>query len=676
MDKFRPDSFLPLTPVAFEILLALADGERHGYSILQEVESRSGGTVALHAGTLYRALARLLESDLIEECKTSPDPANDDERRRYYGLTTRGIAVARAEVARLEGQLHGRTDAQAPERRPRMNAPRRSWIAEALFSLGLLAYPRAFRDRFGFEMRDGFRAKSRPSGFATLVTNGIAERWAAVKRWAFFPNHTPHLYEPSGRHFMFWDTLRADIRHTLRLAVKTPVFTSLTILALALGIGATSAIFAVVNGVLLRSMPYRDDGRLVNLWSYNTSENRPRNPISPANFLDFQRMNTTLDGLEGYFTFVTPTQLVTDSGTEVAYSVFVTSNMFNMLGRTAATGRTFTLGEESGVVVLSDGYWRRRFGADPAVIGKTLSVSGQTLQVIGIMPPDFVFPYAGMLGPSGFTRVTGIDMWLPIAFSGPMAVNNRMLTQSGQIVRNVHWFGAIGRLKAGVSPQQAEADMMTIASQLEQAYPGDEQGMACHRGPVDRSIGRHDSPGLDDPAGRHRVRARDGLGQRRQPAARAQHRARKGTGDARRPRRRPRAPRAAIADREPALRPRRRHRRHDRHELDAARPDCARPSRSAAHERGQRRLARAARRRADDDAHRRARRRAAGAELGEREPAGQLAGWQPRHGRRHASPPRPRRPGRRGSRAGRRDHHRRRAAAAQLRVGHEREPGL
>jgi DNA-binding PadR family transcriptional regulator len=105
MDKFRPDSFLPLTPVAFEILLALADGERHGYSILQEVESRSGGAVALHAGTLYRALARLLESELIDELSQSPDPSNDDERRRYYRLTARGIAVARAEITRLESQL-------------------------------------------------------------------------------------------------------------------------------------------------------------------------------------------------------------------------------------------------------------------------------------------------------------------------------------------------------------------------------------------------------------------------------------------------------------------------------------------------------------------------------------------------------------------------------------------
>ena len=100
MDKFRPDSFLPLTSVAFEIMLALADGERHGYSILQEVDTRSGGTVSLHAGTLYRALARLLESELIEELD-SPDPKNDDERRRYYRLTPFGRRVLGAELERL-----------------------------------------------------------------------------------------------------------------------------------------------------------------------------------------------------------------------------------------------------------------------------------------------------------------------------------------------------------------------------------------------------------------------------------------------------------------------------------------------------------------------------------------------------------------------------------------------
>lgn len=103
MDRLRVEQFLPLTPVAFEILLALADGEQHGYRIMQEVNARSAGAVTLHAGTLYRALARLLEQSLIEEL--AERPAEDDERRRYYRLTERGIAVARAEARRLAGQL-------------------------------------------------------------------------------------------------------------------------------------------------------------------------------------------------------------------------------------------------------------------------------------------------------------------------------------------------------------------------------------------------------------------------------------------------------------------------------------------------------------------------------------------------------------------------------------------
>jgi DNA-binding PadR family transcriptional regulator len=105
MDRLRPDTFLPLTPVAFEILLALADGELHGYSIMREVDQRSAGAVTLHPGTLYRALARLLESGLIEELDERPDAAHDDERRRYYQLTALGIAVARAEAERIAGQL-------------------------------------------------------------------------------------------------------------------------------------------------------------------------------------------------------------------------------------------------------------------------------------------------------------------------------------------------------------------------------------------------------------------------------------------------------------------------------------------------------------------------------------------------------------------------------------------
>ena len=100
-----PRTFLPLTPVVFEILLALSEGEQHGYAVMLEVERRSGGTVTLHPGSLYRALNRLLESSLIEELDERPDPENDDERRRYYRLTPLGGDVARAEATRLESQV-------------------------------------------------------------------------------------------------------------------------------------------------------------------------------------------------------------------------------------------------------------------------------------------------------------------------------------------------------------------------------------------------------------------------------------------------------------------------------------------------------------------------------------------------------------------------------------------
>lgn len=121
MDRFRAETFLPLTAVAFEIMLALADGEQHGYSIMREVADRSSGAITLHPGTLYRALARLLESGLIEELAERPAfarthamrasagkpvTAHDDERRRYYRLTDRGIAVARAEAERMASQVN------------------------------------------------------------------------------------------------------------------------------------------------------------------------------------------------------------------------------------------------------------------------------------------------------------------------------------------------------------------------------------------------------------------------------------------------------------------------------------------------------------------------------------------------------------------------------------------
>jgi DNA-binding PadR family transcriptional regulator len=104
-DRANLTTYLPLTPVSFEILLALAGGEQHGYAVMLDVERRTNGSISLHAGSLYRALNRLLEAGLIEELEERPDPAHDDERRRYYRLTPRGIEVARGEARRLELQV-------------------------------------------------------------------------------------------------------------------------------------------------------------------------------------------------------------------------------------------------------------------------------------------------------------------------------------------------------------------------------------------------------------------------------------------------------------------------------------------------------------------------------------------------------------------------------------------
>jgi predicted permease len=392
--------------------------------------------------------------------------------------------------------------------------PRRVHLA---FELALLAYPRAFRRRFGNEMRADFEARlhshdlaaqasegqsfntsrtSRTSRtcalstLSTLVASGLAERCTSVSRTLFWSSYRPHLYEPTGRRHMFWDTLRSDIQHTLRLARKTPLATTLTVLALGLGIGATSAIFAIVDSVLIKPLPYAASERLVNVWSNASRQERPRNTISPADFLDFQRMNRTLDGLAGYFSFVTPLEMVTDGPSEVVIGVTVSPGLFDLLGRRPILGRGFQPDQTSAEVIISHGFWQRRFGGDPGIVGRRVEISTIAATIIGVMPQDFTFPYGTMLGPSGFTRRTNIDLWVPMAFEGPLAVANRMLTPQGQVVRGVRWLGAIGRMKAGVTVDQVQADLSAVARQLEQTYPDSNGGWGATVVPIlDQTVG-------------------------------------------------------------------------------------------------------------------------------------------------------------------------------------------
>lgn len=351
---------------------------------------------------------------------------------------------------------------------------------ERLLDMALLAYPRAFRRRFGSEIRADFRraaeatpARDQGSLLRTIgrhVISGLSERGSAVARWPLWPHHLPHLYEPRGRRAMFWDTFRSDLGHALAVVIKRPLVAGLSVAALALGIGANSAIFTVVNGVLLQPLPYRDPGRLVMVWSSNPREERPQNVSSPANFLDYRDGVADIADLEAFASFVINDQLQTAEGPEKILLVNAGLRIFDILGRDARLGRAFAPGDTD-VVVLSQGFWQRRFGGDPGIIGRTLTIGGTVRTVIGVMPEDFVFPYPTMLGPDGFTRRTGVDVWTPWnPQTDPFA------NRGGRIVRAVHYLGIVGRLHPDATAAALDARLSTLAARLAQTYPDSNAG--------------------------------------------------------------------------------------------------------------------------------------------------------------------------------------------------------
>ncbi len=245
------------------------------------------------------------------------------------------------------------------------------------------------------------------------------------------------------------DTLFQDLRYGLRMLRKNPGFTLVAVLTLALGIGANSAIFSVVNAVLLRSLPYRDPDRLV-LVSYI----RAREGSSfarPAEFLDWRDQAKVFEQIGAYRSDAAD---LTGSGEpERLEAAFVSADLFATLGVAPALGRAFTPEEDTFggplAVILSDGLWRRRFGGDPQVIGRAITLGGQSRTVVGIMPPSF--------------RFNGdAELWLPFAFN----ISHVLSRQRSTFRMNV-----IARLKPGVTPEAARADLSIILDRERQSFP-------------------------------------------------------------------------------------------------------------------------------------------------------------------------------------------------------------
>ncbi len=246
-------------------------------------------------------------------------------------------------------------------------------------------------------------------------------------------------------------TLWQDLRFGIRMLLKRPGFTAVTVLTLALGIGANSAIFSVVNSVLLRPLPFAEPERLVYVEGSDLRDGTKGGSICAPDFLDFRAQNHVFERLSAVQS-LSYTVTGDGSGSERIPSARVSSNFFETLGVTAlAGGRAFLAEEEqdghNGVAVISYGLWQRRYGSDPKIVGQTIALNGQNATIIGITPASFEYPRTAQL-------------WTPIAF------NAKQMS-----ARRSHFLNAIGRLKQGASLEQAQAEMNSIARELEKQYP-------------------------------------------------------------------------------------------------------------------------------------------------------------------------------------------------------------
>ena len=243
-----------------------------------------------------------------------------------------------------------------------------------------------------------------------------------------------------------------DMRYALRMFGKNPAFTLIAVIALALGIGANSAIFSVVDAILLRPLPFKNPERLVMIWENATHLGFPKNTPSPANFLDWQKQSTVFEGMAA---FAERSFNLTGAGEpERLDGRRVSANLFDVLGVTAIVGRTFVPQEDqpgTKVAILDEGLWKRRFGGNPGVIGQAITLNGESYTVVGVVRSTVRLPSFGKWRD---------QLWVPLAFPAEEAAG-----------RGNHFLEVIARLKAGVTLAQAQAEMQTIMARLAQEYP-------------------------------------------------------------------------------------------------------------------------------------------------------------------------------------------------------------
>jgi putative ABC transport system permease protein len=256
-------------------------------------------------------------------------------------------------------------------------------------------------------------------------------------------------------------TVLSDLRHGLRVLIRTPLFTICTIAALAIGIGSTTALFSVVHGLLVRPLPYPDADRLVVIWEHNLTRSRPRNVVNVVNFRGWRDRSTLFDGMGA---LVQNRATLTGRGepSELA-TVVVTANLLDVIGVAPALGRGFAAGEDQDTAgrtaILSHSLWQRQFGGDAGVLGQAMTLDGNPVTVIGVMPGGFE-----MLG-------LQVDAVTPFRFAPTTGTGGRSLT-------------VVGRLKAGVTRDQAQAELESVMDGLRNERPDFNTGWTVNAVPL------------------------------------------------------------------------------------------------------------------------------------------------------------------------------------------------
>ncbi|HEU4412554.1 MAG TPA: ABC transporter permease [Polyangiaceae bacterium] len=251
----------------------------------------------------------------------------------------------------------------------------------------------------------------------------------------------------------------ADVRFALRLFARNPLFTAAVVLVLGLGIGASTTVFSLVDAYLLKPLPFREPDRIVSLWSTRTLEFDDRSAMSVPDIVDLSEQSQSLSHLTalGFANFNLAADARTGGAPESVEASRVGASFFSLFGVEPALGRAFTPDEDKEgrgqVAVLSDALWRRRFGADPGAVGRTVTLDGKPYQVVGVMPPAFRVPVT-------LWTPRSPDLWVPAAFSSEALAH-----------RDRHSWNVLGRLAPGASFEAADAEVRGIAKRLEQAYP-------------------------------------------------------------------------------------------------------------------------------------------------------------------------------------------------------------